>query len=96
MLKAMPQATIASFILRFTRESGSESKGCRPSAPSGGGWRGVIRHIQTTEEMRFARMEDALSFIARYVDIAERGGGNRATEGETTDTAKRGPMDNIR
>jgi hypothetical protein len=41
-------------------------------------------------------MEDALSFIARYVDIAERGGGNRATEGETTDTAKRGPMDNIR
>jgi hypothetical protein len=43
----MSEATIASFILRFTQEyaSGTET--------AYGAWRGVIRHVQTQEEMRF-------------------------------------------
>ena len=59
----MPEATIASFILRFTQEH-------TPDAPaSHTSWRGVIRHIQTKEEIRFTRMESALDFMARYVDV---------------------------
>lgn len=61
----MSEATIASFILRFTQEATSETE------PSGGTWRGVIRHVQTNEETRFAQIADALAFIARYVDIEE-------------------------
>jgi hypothetical protein len=68
----MPQATIASFVVRFTRELESESEtSCRA-------WRGVIRHVQTSEEIHFARMVDALAFIARYVDVAE--GRSQASE----------------
>lgn len=61
----MPEATIASFILRFTQEATSETE------PSGPVWRGVIRHVQTNEEIRFAQMADALAFIARYIDLGE-------------------------
>ena len=59
----MPEATIASFILRFTQEHDSEAE------PSGVAWRGVIRHVQTNEQIRFIQIEDALAFVARYVDI---------------------------
>jgi hypothetical protein len=59
----MAEATIASFILRFTQEhvEGAE----RPAT-----WRGVIRHVQTHEEAHFTQMEQALAFIAHYVAIA--------------------------
>ncbi|MGD8243748.1 MAG: hypothetical protein PVG25_08070 [Anaerolineae bacterium] len=69
--EAMPGATIASFILRFMREPRLASNERGPSEPYSGAWRGVIRHVQTTEEIHFAEMEEALSFIARYVDVAE-------------------------
>ncbi len=58
----MSETTIASFILRFTREHDA-------GVSSGTGWRGVIRHVQTSEETYFMRIEDALAFITRYVDI---------------------------
>ncbi|MEW5956565.1 MAG: hypothetical protein AB1801_02495 [Chloroflexota bacterium] len=59
----MPDATIASFILRFTQEqtSGSEA--------AARGWRGVIRHVQTQEEIHFVQIQDALAFMARYIDL---------------------------
>ena len=60
----MPEATIASFILRFTKEHGAEDERVTPP------WRGVIRHVQTNEEARFTQIEDALDFLARFVDIA--------------------------
>jgi hypothetical protein len=60
----MPETTIASFILRFTQEHTADTE------PAPGVWRGVIRHIQTNEELRFTRIESALGFIARYVDTA--------------------------
>lgn len=59
----MPEATVTSFILRFTQEHLSEIES------SADAWRGVIRHVQTGEQTHFIQMEDALAFIARYVDI---------------------------
>ncbi|HET90731.1 MAG TPA: hypothetical protein ENN99_08350 [Chloroflexi bacterium] len=59
----MAEATIASFILRFTQEHAEGAE--RPAA-----WRGVIRHVQTHEEAHFTQLEHALAFIARYVAIA--------------------------
>ena len=59
----MSETTIASFVLRFTREHDAGDP------PSGSGWRGVIRHVQIGQEIHFTRMEDALAFLARYVDI---------------------------
>ena len=73
----MPETTIASFILRFTREHDVGA------SLSDTGWRGVIRHVQTSAETRFTRIEDALAFITRYVDISGRGtGGGQMTNDE--------------
>lgn len=60
----MSETTIASFILRFTQEQTSGPKS------DAGPWRGVIRHVQSSDESHFTRVEDALTFVARYVDIA--------------------------
>jgi hypothetical protein len=68
----MQNATIASFILRFTQED------TPPADPAGRAWRGVIRHVQDNQQTHFTRMEDALAFMARYVDIA----GDAAVRGE--------------
>jgi len=54
----MSETVISSFILRFTQEVEAQSP-----------WRGVVRHVQSDEEARFTRMEEALRFMARYVDL---------------------------
>ena len=59
----MPQTTIASFVLRFTQERTSDTE---PVAP----WRAVIRHVQSDEEVYFTQMDEALTFMAQYVDLA--------------------------
>jgi len=59
----MPGTTIASFILRFIRESS-------PDAPPGA-WRGTVRHIQTGDQYGFTRLEDAMAFIAQRVEGGE-------------------------
>jgi hypothetical protein len=59
------EATIASFIVRFTQEQSLEAK------PLIDGWRGVIRHVQSNQQAGFTRMEEALSFISRYVIIGD-------------------------
>ncbi len=64
----MSETTIASFVLRFTREHDAGD------IASGSGWRGVIRHVQIGQEIHFTRMEDALAFITRYVDIGSDDG----------------------
>lgn len=55
----MSEVIISSFILRFTQESPLETP-----------WRGVVRHVQSDEEARFTRVDEALQFIARYVDLS--------------------------
>jgi hypothetical protein len=59
----MPGTTIASFILRFIRESSPDA------LP--GAWRGIVRHIQTGDQYGFTRLEDAMAFIARRVEESE-------------------------
>ncbi|MGB9775605.1 MAG: hypothetical protein ACPL7C_03510 [Anaerolineae bacterium] len=56
----MAGITIASFILRFIRESSPDA------LP--GEWRGIVRHIQTGDQYGFTRLEEAMAFIARRVE----------------------------
>ena len=56
---AMSETVISSFILRFTQESDADLP-----------WRGVVRHVQSDEESRFTRIEEALWFIGQFVDVA--------------------------
>ena len=53
----MPKTQVSSFVFRFVQE--------QPRA----GWRGLVRHVQSNEELRFSRIEDALDFLARYVVV---------------------------
>lgn len=76
----MSETIIASFILRFTREHDAEA------SPSGTWWRGVVRHVQTSEDTHFTRMEDALAFITRYVDIDGEGTGSGQMTSDETDS----------
>ena len=46
------EATIASFILRFTQEHSPEA------SPLIDRWRGVIRHVQSNQQADFTRMEE--------------------------------------
>ncbi len=59
----MPDTVIASFVLRFMLE---QEVGDAPNA-----WRGVIRHVQTNDELHFSGMKEALSFIQRFVEIPD-------------------------
>ena len=54
----MSETVISSFILRFTQESDADLP-----------WRGVVRHVQSDEESRFTRIEEALRFIGRFVEV---------------------------
>jgi hypothetical protein len=72
-----PQTNIVSFVLRFVQET----KDTRPESPPAG-WHGVIKHVQTNEEQHFTHLADAISFMARYVDLQELP--------ETTDVETRG------
>ncbi|MEZ4769454.1 MAG: hypothetical protein R2844_13630 [Caldilineales bacterium] len=58
----MTDTTIASFVVRFTQELPGEDL-------PGAGWRGVVQHVQTSEQLRFTRIDDALRFIGDYVDL---------------------------
>lgn len=55
----MSETAVTSFVLRFTQESEAP-----PTA-----WRGLIRHIQTDQEIHFVRIEDALQFIAQFIEL---------------------------
>lgn len=55
----MSETAVTSFIIRFTQEP----------APDPAPWRGLIRHIQTDQETHFTRIEDALHFIAQFIEL---------------------------
>jgi len=59
----MVETTIVSFILRFTLEDDPDPLSPAPS------WRGMLRHVHTDEKINFVRLEEALEFIGRYVDL---------------------------
>jgi hypothetical protein len=60
----MPKTTIASFVVRFTQELSSDTEPVTP-------WRAVIRHVQSDEEVHFTRIDEALAFINRYVELSK-------------------------
>ncbi len=60
------QTNIASFVVRFVQET---TDGI--AEPPQAGWHGIIRHVQTNDEQHFARLADAIAFIARYVKLDE-------------------------
>jgi len=61
-----PQTTVASFVLRFVHETTDP-----PTDLPQSDWRGVIKHVQTNDEQHFTRLEDALAFMARFVNLDE-------------------------
>lgn len=63
----MVETAVNSFILRFVQESPAAN------APTGDQWHGTIRHVQTNEQVRFTHIEDALNFIAHYVELTRTG-----------------------
>ena len=75
----MSETRIVSFVLRFVRQTGPEEETLdgMPVTPieDGGplamGWHGVVRHVQSREEVRFTQVDEALAFINRYVILQE-------------------------
>jgi hypothetical protein len=63
----MLETNVDSFILRFVQEQAPVSD------PDAAAWHGIIRHVQSSEEVRFTRIEDALRFVANYVELSGQG-----------------------
>jgi hypothetical protein len=64
----MAETVINSFMMRFIQETEADAS-----------WRGVVRHVQSNEEARFTRIDEALRFIGRFVEV---GGGNTTSNEE--------------
>ncbi len=59
----MPDTLIASFVLRFMLD---QEAGAAPNS-----WRGIIRHVQTNDELHFSGLKEALTFIQRFIEIPD-------------------------
>jgi hypothetical protein len=84
---------ITSFVIRFIHEGGQDSPVLPP--PAGQLQRGTIRNVQTNEELDFTHWEDAVSFIERFVSLAERvnQSGTMDTGGESAQDLSTGQRD---
>ena len=58
--------TISSFVIRFVVD-GASDEGTTSSS-----YRGLIRHIQSEEEINFSVWQDAVEFIRRFVPLEHR------------------------
>ena len=76
----MAETAINSFMMRFIQETEADAS-----------WRGVVRHVQTDEEARFTRIEEALQFIGRFVDV----GGDIVTAGREKQLVSVRPHDQL-
>ena len=70
MIDVMLETDVDSFIMRFVQERPTQEKNLT-NGPPAASWHGVIRHVQSKEEIRFTQIEDALRFVANYVALAE-------------------------
>jgi hypothetical protein len=61
-----PETNPVSFVVRFVYDA---VPGASPA--SARAWHGVIRHVQSDAERYFAHWQDAVAFIAQYVDVAQ-------------------------
>jgi hypothetical protein len=63
-MPASQETNISSFLIRFVDAS-------QPVSQSDASYRGVIRHIQSGDEIAFTRWAEATDFIQRFFPIAE-------------------------
>jgi hypothetical protein len=61
---AMPDAAMPDEATPITHKQGQDNG--LTAAP----WHGIIRHVQSKEEIRFTQIEDALRFVANYVELS--------------------------
>jgi len=61
MVKEQP--LIASFVIRLLRVNGAQA------GPAQQPLRVIVRHVQTGQEMRCLRLEDALAFMEHCVEL---------------------------
>lgn len=57
----MSETAVISFVIRFKQE--------QANTPIVLPWHGSIRHVQTSEEIHFVNIYDALDFMSQFVDI---------------------------
>jgi hypothetical protein len=60
--------TISSFMIRFIVEDSSGRESPQPA------YHGVIRHIQSAEEINFIQWSEAVEFMRRFVPLENAGG----------------------
>ncbi len=68
-----PEPHLVSFVLRFVYDQPS---GTATAAATR--WHGVIRHVQSNEELHFIRWADAVAFIERFAQLDQSA--NRPTQ----------------
>ncbi|PID86757.1 MAG: hypothetical protein CSB13_02780 [Chloroflexi bacterium] len=56
----MTETAVTSFVVRFIQED-----------PAVDTWRGLIRHVQTSQEIHFSSIKDALLFMDQFVKIEQ-------------------------
>lgn len=59
----MIETHVSSFVVRFVHTTEPTDL---PACPE---WQGLIRHVQTNEELRFTHIEEALRFMAQFVEL---------------------------
>lgn len=59
-----PETHLVSFVLRFVYDQS-------PDGPTGPvtHWHGIVRHVQSNEELHFIRWADAVAFIERFAQL---------------------------
>ncbi|MDQ3855373.1 MAG: hypothetical protein M3281_03150 [Chloroflexota bacterium] len=57
-----------SFVVRLTKEPRELEM-----VDAGDQWRGLVQHVQSGEELRFARMEQLYAFIEKYMSSPSSG-----------------------
>ncbi len=66
---------ITSFVIRFIHSAEANAQ-----SPESAPYRGSIVHVQTNEEYIFARWEDAVDFIRRFVPLEPPSAGQEGGE----------------
>ena len=59
-----PETNLISFVLRFVCDQPS---GQAPLPATR--WHGVVRHVQSNQELHFSRWADAVAFIERFAQL---------------------------
>jgi hypothetical protein len=72
----MSETKVVSFVLRFVQEE-EETPRTTPAPQIALNdvrpWRGVVRHVQSREEVQFTELKEALAFMGRFVELGDGG-----------------------